>query len=857
MKIFRNILVLLFGAANIFAATWCVPDSISTIQAAVDTALSGDTVLVSNPYQNIGAVEIIGKKVALLSKSYISNPATYNISSGAALYDTTNVLPLLRISHADSSMVKGFLLDKSDVGNGGGIIVENSTDVIFQGVFFNRNRLILKDSDVMNIKTDHYAFSSDDSVAIKLINSNLSVENSTWKNTLSPSLLSLDQTSAIIARNLAVYNNTCSGPAYIMNASTAEFNFITSYGNSFASPVWDLSSSYTLISNSILEFSPPVDIAQYDIRYSAVPGNYPGSGNLSIDPKINSEIAYPALLETSPCISAADPDTSGIPRVDILGNPRPNPDWAPPDMGAYESSRHMLLNDAHHFWISTAGNDTWGNGTLEDPFASLQAAIDYSSSLDTLLLKPGQYHGSVEISDKSLTISSQYLLSGDSSYVDSVILFPDSGITAPIILAKDIDSLKISGIGFKEGRGRFYYNNYTLGGALYCENSDCYLENIVFENNRANFSGGALYALGSTITLDHIDFKNNTAYLGGALSLSSSTAMMSHVNIENNFASSGGGIYAENNTKLIGFYNRISTNVAITDSLNAHLEKPSSVSQYGGGIYAINSDIRLHNTLIDQNIAHNKGGGIALRSSRLYLIQSTLADNRSYADSSGMIYINETSAHSLVLNSILWNPDEIELELNNSDIEISTTILGGAQEGILDPKENSDIQLTNILGSDPLWGADYSLSSSSPAIDRGLTTLTFNDKYLIKYTPTEYSGNAPDLGYLGASPEIYFTLQPVETSLFHHPDSYSLLRAFPNPFNPSTTLEFTLEAAGNTEISIFNIRGQLIQTILQRELVSGTYSFTYNAHHLATGVYICQLKQDGFPLSTQKLLLVK
>ncbi|MCF7831943.1 MAG: hypothetical protein K9N05_00005, partial [Candidatus Marinimicrobia bacterium] len=592
MTIFRNVLLFLFIGVNAFATTWCVPDSISTIQAAIDTAQHGDTVLVSNPYQNKGPVEILGKKIALLSKSYINNPATYNILSGVALYDTTSTRLLLKISNADSSMVKGFLLDQNGTLNGGGVLIENSENVILHGVYFKGNCLALYNAVVLDTNTSHYNFSSGDSTVISLVNSILRVENSIWKNNESASLLTMDQSSDLSARNLAVYNNVCFSNAYDINSSTAEFNFITSYNNSFAS-AWGLSLSYVLISNSILEFAPPVDIAQCDVSYSAVPGDYPGTGNISINPKIDSTITYPALLAVSPCISAANPDTSGIPRFDILGNARPSPDWAPPDMGAFESSRYMLLNDAHHFWISKNGHDVWGNGSSDHPFASLQIAVDYALSSDTLLLLPGTYPACVEIENKSLTISSPYLLNGDSSYVDSVILLPDTGITAPVILARDIDLLKISGLSLRNGSGRYFYNNYTFGGALYVEGSDVDLENIKFENNRADYAGGALYASNSTLNLDHVAFNNNAAYFGGAIALSSTTATLANVLIENNVASSGGGLYTENNSKLIGFYTTIKNNIAHSDSLSSQLSKPASVSQYGGGLYAVNSDIRL------------------------------------------------------------------------------------------------------------------------------------------------------------------------------------------------------------------------------------------------------------------------
>ncbi|MCK5817361.1 MAG: hypothetical protein KAH15_05105, partial [Candidatus Marinimicrobia bacterium] len=268
MKIFRNILLFLFMVANAFATTWYVPDSLNTIQAAIDTAQSGDTVLVSNPYQNKGAIEIIGKKIALLSKSYISNPETYNIATGAALYDTTNSRPLLKISNADSCMVKGFLLDQNGSENGGGVLIENSQYVVFHGVYFKGNCLVLNGASVIDTNSIHFNYSSGDSATISLVNSTLQCANSIWKNNESISLLNMDQSSDLTAQNLAVYGNICSSSAYDINASTVKFNFITSYGNTFVSSAWTLNSAYVFISNSILEFAPPVDMVQIDICYS-------------------------------------------------------------------------------------------------------------------------------------------------------------------------------------------------------------------------------------------------------------------------------------------------------------------------------------------------------------------------------------------------------------------------------------------------------------------------------------------------------------------------------------------------------------------------------------------------------------
>ncbi|MCF7833586.1 MAG: T9SS type A sorting domain-containing protein, partial [Candidatus Marinimicrobia bacterium] len=268
-------------------------------------------------------------------------------------------------------------------------------------------------------------------------------------------------------------------------------------------------------------------------------------------------------------------------------------------------------------------------------------------------------------------------------------------------------------------------------------------------------------------------------------------------------------------------------------------------------------DIRLHNTLIAKNFSKNKGGALVLRASEMKLVQSTLADNNTYADSSAILFISGSAGPVLILNSILWHPGEYELEMENADVIIENSVLDGALAEIIDRGDENTFQFQNVLGSDPLLNANYSLSAGSPALNQGLTSYELGDEYLFNYDVSEYSGSAPDPGYMGAFPAILFVLEPIETSVIDHPNTYSFLNAFPNPFNPGTTLQFRLEQSGDTELNIYNIRGQLIQTLIDCNMISGNYRYKFNAADLSTGVYICQLKQNGRLLSTHKLLLVK
>ncbi len=531
--------------------------------------------------------------------------------------------------------------------------------------------------------------------------------------------------------------------------------------------------------------------------------------------------------------------------------------WAPPDIGAYESARYMLLNDDTRLWISIKGHDVWGNGSIDHPFASLQAAGNYANDADTLILLPGTYRGTFLLDDKSLTISSQYVLNNDSTYMDSVILLPVDTVAAPLILCRNVDSLKVLGVTFRDGRGYKFYNNYSFGGAIYCENSDCYIENSLFENNQAEFSGGALFASNSNIELKQVAFKNNKAYLGGAISLSSSMAFFSHVDIEGNYASSGAGIHAEVNSKLTAFYTNIVNNIANTDSLENNLTKPGLISQYGGAFYGTSSQARFHNSLFANNLAVNKGGAIAMRGGNLILVQSTFVGNTMISDLSSVVYLKDLAEPALFLNSILWNQNESEVEINNSDVEIYYSALEGGVSAILKELDLENITAQNNINSNPLFTPEYSLQSASPCLDAATNVYTIDEVYLINYSSAEYTGSAPDMGYTGAFPIVNYQLLPIETSLDPLPDNFVLLSVFPNPFNPSTTLHFNLARAGKTKINLYNIRGRLIQTIFQNTLQPGCYKLYFNASSFPSGLYICRLEQDDIALASQKLLLVK
>ncbi len=88
------------------------------------------------------------------------------------------------------------------------------------------------------------------------------------------------------------------------------------------------------------------------------------------------------------------------------------------------------------------------------------------------------------------------------------------------------------------------------------------------------------------------------------------------------------------------------------------------------------------------------------------------------------------------------------------------------------------------------------------------------------------------------------------------PMKYSLDQNYPNPFNPMTKIEFELAKAGQTKLSVFNSLGQVVRTLVDREMASGPYSVTFDASDLPSGVYVYKIESGDF-VESRKMMLVK
>jgi len=104
-------------------------------------------------------------------------------------------------------------------------------------------------------------------------------------------------------------------------------------------------------------------------------------------------------------------------------------------------------------------------------------------------------------------------------------------------------------------------------------------------------------------------------------------------------------------------------------------------------------------------------------------------------------------------------------------------------------------------------------------------------------------------------------LTSLNTRPLNKPEEFELYQNYPNPFNPNTTIKYAVGAIResplqNIDLSIYNILGQKITTLVKKKQQPGTYSVEWDASHYSSGIYYYCLKTDK-DYQTKKMVLIK
>jgi hypothetical protein len=143
-----------------------------------------------------------------------------------------------------------------------------------------------------------------------------------------------------------------------------------------------------------------------------------------------------------------------------------------------------------------------------------------------------------------------------------------------------------------------------------------------------------------------------------------------------------------------------------------------------------------------------------------------------------------------------------------------------------------------------IYGENSSIGSNYSYTDE---TVEYEQPYYYWLESVELSGNTELFG------PVSMTLENPENNAPELPNMTILKQNYPNPFNPSTTIEFSIKENETGKLSIFNVKGQLIEN---KEFQTGVHSYHWNAEKFSSGIYFYRLQTQSVN-QIKKMMMMK
>jgi hypothetical protein len=158
----------------------------------------------------------------------------------------------------------------------------------------------------------------------------------------------------------------------------------------------------------------------------------------------------------------------------------------------------------------------------------------------------------------------------------------------------------------------------------------------------------------------------------------------------------------------------------------------------------------------------------------------------------------------------------------------------------LDPVATDSIA-ANIMG---LNAAAKSLPLPGP-LTVGTNTSSICDSYLYLLNQKGAGTNQlSQIQLVGDGANLVTSVQ--KNSQAAQPSDFQLCSNFPNPFNPSTKIVFYLPRLEFVTLTVYNINGREIETLVKGEVPAGEHRLQWSAQGLASGVYLCRMEAGGY-----------
>ena len=189
--------------------------------------------------------------------------------------------------------------------------------------------------------------------------------------------------------------------------------------------------------------------------------------------------------------------------------------------------------------------------------------------------------------------------------------------------------------------------------------------------------------------------------------------------------------------------------------------------------------------------------------------------------------------------TLLYTPTNLALQISGSN-EITLTWKDNStiKDGYIIEREQSPQTSFTVIDTLKGSGTEY--------IDKNVEqgqTYTYRIKAFKDSLESEYSNEAS-------------LLVDVKVEKKGIPTEYSISQNYPNPFNPTTKIKFALPKAGLTKITIYDLLGREIRTLINKELQACYHEINIDVHNLPSGVYLYRIQSGNF-IQTKKMILMK
>jgi len=214
---------------------------------------------------------------------------------------------------------------------------------------------------------------------------------------------------------------------------------------------------------------------------------------------------------------------------------------------------------------------------------------------------------------------------------------------------------------------------------------------------------------------------------------------------------------------------------------------------------------------------------------------------------------------------------------NNIVLKQGSTTIGQtlAAPVLVFPQNNSVNQPRTV---DLLWSATISAATYrvQVATDSLFNTVVFNDSTLTDTTTQVgvlagntkhyWRVNSRNAGGVGPWSTVWNFTTGISTDLAGaegRPQEFSLSQNYPNPFNPTTMIRYDLPVTSEVQLSVFNVLGQVITTLVREKQKAGRYEIEFDGQSLASGIYFYRLEatsaseQMAGYIATRKFVLIK